>query len=569
VSKDEYFGTDLDKIWRSKSLRVPGYAVYIWNPNRTTLNDVVLGEARSPRYDITHWVVSFTYQESIVFESNEQSVASNVSLQLRYDPDAIPVEITEKTLLDETPIRIYQGDRRVPIDDWVPIFTGILRGNPAAVEDVRQSQKIINLLAVERSENYLNKKVTARSYEKGEDVGKVAVELAIEFMGLDRREVKIGFQDYPVGHPQSQVVDIQIMKGIAQVLFPVSKKPKFDAEGYLVAADTDMDKAPARVHVDKDLIVEVERVQRFNSINNSVRGRGMDANLTAVVERYQRLAHGSITSGFFETGVNDTIWFSEKKGKEEGGRRAKDTQLSKDDIDTIGDFFGENLTWAPNIEPDGFTTFWGKLKFDTTDVVNLRITLIVAYFVLLRATRTSEKSEILNWGTAATVAASNPTGVGLGPELSPHFFFASEAKATQSTNNVFVDTTLFFLLYAMTELGRVSWEISGKPFQNVYQEIVATAQINGILTQKIREVEFRNDWVYDIDNLERIALALLRREIAKGFTFKIIMFDDPLLEVDDVLEIKDRRYYVNEIDKQVNRQSAGDNLMEVIAWRIR
>jgi hypothetical protein len=569
MSKDSFFGTELDKVWRTKDLRVPGYAIYIWNPNRTTLSDVVLGEAESPRYDITHWVVALNYTESIVFENNEDSLASSVVLELRYDAGAVPIEITERTLLDETPIRIYQGDRRVPIDDWVPIFTGILRGNPTVIEDTRQHHKVISVLAAERSELYLNSKVTARSYEKGEDIGKVAVEMSIEFMGLNRREINVGFQGYPVGHPQSQVVDIQVMKGLAQVLFPVGKKPKFDAEGFLIAADTDLDKPPARVHTNKDLIIEVTRQQRLNSIFNSVRLRGMDANLTAVVERDQRLAHGNMTTGYFEDDVNERIWFSEKKDRGEGGRRAKDTRKSKDNIGTLGNLFGQDLTWSPNLEADGFTTFSGNLKFNTGAALDLRITLTVLYVLSLAEGVGLQEAEAGLNTTLAAVSASNPTGVGLGTEQAPVFEAVSANQGLQGGNDVLSNALLVGILVTMTELGRVDWEISGKPFQNVYQEIIATAQLRGVLTEKLRELELRNDWLYDIDVLEARAKELLRREIAKGHTYKITMLDDPLLEVDDILQVEDRKYYVTEINKRVSRVSAPEGTMEATVWRIR
>jgi hypothetical protein len=221
MSKDRFYGTVLDGLYKTTAARSPKFAFYIWNPNRTTINDVVLDRSESPRYDITPWVVRFTYKDNLVFESESDSVASNVQITLYYDQDATPIPITEKTLLDKTPIQIRQGDARVPEEDWIPIFTGFLQGNPAVSEEARPPKSVqeISVIAVDRAAAFLNTVVTAFSYEQNEDIGRAAVETSIQFMGLDRREVKIGKQDYLIGHEQTQLVDMEVMSGIYLMLF--------------------------------------------------------------------------------------------------------------------------------------------------------------------------------------------------------------------------------------------------------------------------------------------------------------------------------------------------------------
>ena len=547
MAKDDYFGSELDSLYRSKNLRVPGYAIYIWNPHRTTITDVVLGEEESPRYDITHWTVSVDYNENIIFENNDDSVASSATIELRYAPNAQPIEITERTLQDGTPLQIVQGDRRIDTNDWIPVFTGVIQGNPQVIESTRleNQQKILVIQVVERAAAFLKNVVTAKSYPQGEDIGQVAVETAVEFMGLERREIQIGDQGYVIGHPQSQIVDIQVLSGIAQVLFTVGKKPKFNATGFLTAVDTDFDKAPARIHSNEALIVEVIREQINDSINNSFRLRGLSNELTEVVERETRLAHGNITSGYFEESVRLPVYFSESAGETQGGRRAKETAIRNVKISSLGTFFGESVGWSPFVEPDGVSVFGGEVVFDTGFDISIKITSLVLYLAA---------SVIIGPALNAAGATSPISGAQL--------IIAGTAKILEATS-------LGLVLVGMFELGKVEFDIVGKPFQYVYEEIVASDQLIGVTSSNLREIENRNDWFYDIDVLESRAKELLRREVAKGWTYRIVMMDDPLLEVDDILQIGTRKYYVINIRKRFHREGAPEATMVITAWRIK
>lgn len=544
MSKRRFLGTDLDRIHLQPTNRMPAWKVEIWNPSRTDIHEVVLGESESPRYDVTDYVISIDFNENIVFENNDDAIASSVQLAVVFDPDATPIQMTEKVWRDGTPVRISQGDLRIDRDDWVPIFTGVVRGVPTTEEFSRDADRVrrLQIVCVDRAEKYLNKTVTARAYEKGDDVGKAAVETAIEWMNLDRREILIGDQDYLIGHPQSQLVDIEVLKGIAQMLFVVGKKPRFDADGFLVAADTDLDKPPVRKYETQDFIISMRREQVLTSVNNSVRLLGLDNELTTVVERVKRLAHGSITAGYFEDKVDDTIYFSEQDGKEKGGRRAKDTFLGRAKVSRVGDLIGEDLKWTPKIEEDGFTVFEGQLSFDTGFGPEIRGILAGAWLAQV---------------IAAQILRTEADSVGE--------FGGGALGAAAQVLEVTASLTLLAQLLLMTEIGRVKWEIHGKPFANVYQQLAATARLSGVLTEDIKEISPRNDWLYDIDVMRDIARELLRRELIKGWSYTIEMIDDPIVETDDIIQIGELKFYVTSIRKRLLRPAAGT--MELTAWR--
>lgn len=560
MSKRRYLGTDLDRIYASSDRRSPAFRVVVWNKNRTTISEVVLGTAMSPEYDITKWVTNVDYQENPVFEGTEDAVASRCEITCAYDPDAQPIPITERTLSDNTPIRVYQGDKRVPQKDWIPIFTGVLRGNPSVVEFTRGENPFrpIVLSAVERSEAFLNTKVTARSYEKDTDIGRAVVETAVEFCGLDRREIAIGAQGYVIGATQAQLVDIEVLSGIYQILFTVGKKPKFDAEGFLIACDTDLGKAPIRNHKTFDLVIEVAREQVISAVNNSVRLTGLDSQLSEVVEREKRLASGTITSGFFEEKVKQRISFSESQGKSEGGRRAKNTRPDFS-FQKIGEFFGENAKWTPSLEDDGYTCFGGTIEFDTGFDNELRIILLTVWAV---ATITNLITGITTRETGLITAAASLTQTTAGLTI------ASVGTGLELAAQISANGALLAILLSLSEIGRLDWKIYGEPFQNVFQQLVATAQLAGLLTEDIREIEFRNDWLYDIATLQERAKDLLDRELVKGWNYQLTLMDDPILDVDDVIEVVGRRYYVTSIRKTLSRGESPDAKMQVTAWRL-
>jgi len=535
MSKRSYYGGDLDRIFKSNERRMPRYQVIIWNPNRCNLQDVVLDRAESPMYDISDSVKSIDYKENIVFENSDDALATNCKITLAYNPNHRPIPIDERTMLDRTPIRIYQGDERIPKNDWVLVFTGVIRGNPTVVEHDRgvrsTTRRNVVVAAVGRAEKYLNKVIVGRSYAKDNDIGKCAIETAIEFMNLERREIDIGDQQYPLKHTQSQMVDIEVMSGIHQMLFCVGKKPRFNHEGKLIAADTNLSKPPARIYKNKEVFLSIVREQNMTAMNNSVRLLGLDYKLTEIVEREKRLAHGNLTSGYFESSAEIDVWFSESPGKQSGGRKAKDTWLEED---LHGNkHVGANMSWRPFIEEDGYTVFGGEIYLDTGFAPWIRGALAYTYLLLIIAT-----------------AVVGMYGV----------------EQEETILRLVADLILISILVVMMILGRVEWEIFGKPVQNVFKQLCSTAQLAGILTEDIKELEIRNDWLYDIDILTARAHELLKRELVKSWSYKIEMLDDPVLDVDDIIQIVDKKYYITSINKILTRPAKGTSVLT--AWRI-
>lgn len=533
MSKRDLYDTVLDRIWTSPDERRPAFKVEIWNPSRTTIQDVVLGDAQSPAYDITDWVQQVEYYENIVFENNDEAVAGSVRLRVLYDEDALPIPLTEHTLGDGTPVRVYQGDKHVRDGDWPVVFTGTIRGNPSVEKHVRKldraEPKAMVIIAFDRAEAYLNRVIVGRSYESGIDVGKACVETAIEQLNMLRREIGIGEQGYMFGHSKNQLVDIEALKGMYELLFPVGKKPKFDANGKLIAADTDLEKTPIRVYDDRALIESIFLDERLQSVNNSVSLLGLSNVLTSVEQKTQRLAIVNITSGYFERTVSDWVHLSDDQT-----RKAKDTYLRT--IKEIG--IGGDAEWQPYYQEDGISVFYGKIRANTGYLPELS-TLLTAEWVAL---------ELLAWVISAE-SKGEASMIGILTKMA--------AVAAMTT-----------ILLTMMKIGRGKYEIWGKPYQQVFQQLKSIAQIHDLRTETVREIEFRNDLLYDIDYMDERAKELLKRELVKGHTYSIVMLDDPVIEVDDVIEIESRRYYVTSISKTLTRPATTQALMRLSCWRI-
>ena len=539
MSRARWYGTEMDRAIQSLD-RAPAWRVWLWNPNRTTIGAVVRGESRSPRYDLTPWVIDASISENIAFENSEDASASSARLILRRDREATPIPIDFTTLVSGAPVRIYWGDSRVVERLWVPVFTGVIWGSPSYVErSAEEPDQRITVELADRSVLYSNRKVVSRHYVRGVDIGKAAVETAIEHCELDRREIRFGSLGYAIGHEQAQLVDIEVLSGLAQMLFVVGRRPKFDSEGFLSAADADLDKAPARVYTDDRFIVRAERNETGTAQNNSVRVLGIDSVQTKIVEREKRLAHGTLTAGFFQTEINHRIAFSEASGEAEGGRRARNTRAVFSS-QTLGSLvFGDDPDWVPTIEADGETVFEGRIQAATGYDVALRSALIFQYVgfrtamaqIDLEVPGNLQAYQQLELVTAGLIAA----------------IFAS-----------------------LTELGTLDFEIYGEPFQLVLQQIASTAQLSGVATENIREIEFRNDWLYDREYMDGIAKELLRREIAKSWSYEIEMADDPLLEADDVIALGGangtERHYIERIERRFGGNA--DGTMRVRTWRV-
>ena len=128
-------------------------------------------------------------------------------------------------------------------------------------------------------------------------------------------------------------------------------------------------------------------------------------------------------------------------------------------------------------------------------------------------------------------------------------------------------------LLVFTRVTRWNVEFSGDRFENVFQEIRSIAVLKGTKSADVNEREETIHWISDMDKLKAKSKELLTREIVKAHSYEIILPSNPLLEVDDIIELEapnygfkePSRFYVTEITRTYKRGPTTGQ-MSVKAW---
>lgn len=524
-------------MFGSTSSRWPTWEVRIWNPNEVTINQVATDTPPSAGMDISAYVTSVNYTENIGFENGDDPSVTQAGFKFRRNP-VNGLDIRRGWIEDGVIVRVSQGDIRVARSEWVPIFTGTFRGrpgdNPGVPADLSEG---LEANAYGREERYLNRMVTTENFPVDTDVGVIAVTIAQRHMNLTQDEILLGAQGFTTKHLTNQIVELNALQALWELLFTVNRKPKFDARGRLVAVDVNLDKPAARVWSDNDVLLK-SKVAAPNDVEvaNRVVIRGLDAKLTKIVQEIQLLATVSPTTGFFDSNFDKRVYYSEDRTQ-----RAQETFLK-----TIDRIQWSEAEWAEVDE------FHGRLSIDTHFLRNARLIIFITYLV-----------------TKLVVALIDLFFQG--GDVLVTLFTIFGVAITLATLRFILETlsqiALAALLWAMNFIGRGEYEIHGRPFEFVYQELVSQSKLVDIAEEDLRTVEFRNDLLSDMATLDVRSRDQLRRELVKNQLFVIVVMDDPLLEVDDIVEDKDgNRYYITSVEKTLQRDTAAT--LKLTTWKV-
>jgi len=538
-------GTRLDQIWNTNT-RNPGLRVCIWNPKFDDAQSVATNRWNGPRYDISQFVEAAQITQNQVFEGGSNALSSRASFSIRIDDRdgfliaARRLKINQKMFKDGTPVVVYEGDTRVAKEDWPRVFTGIIRGFPGAQTAARAVSRKIRVQAFGRAQTFQKQQIVGVNFDYGSDLGDMAVETAITELGLTREEIMFGKFDKVVLHKQNALTQIGKMEGLNEIMRPVLRRPYFDSRGFLVSHDLSLTKPPIWFFRE-DQVSSITRIQNLGQQANSFEVIGLDSNLTEVVQSYSPLNEISITLGYFEASYKEDIYYSQDKK-----RRAKNTEIST--LTRPG--FGGDATW---VEVDHFH---GRLTIDTgyaPEVAALiAVTWLTASFFEMILDMIIDGTNWFNMFLTLT-----------NQELVELRFEFRRAK----------DAAMIAALAIMQKIGRWHIEISGEPFENVFQELRAIAVRKGTVTADIIEREETIHWLSTISDCKDMAKDLLRRELVKAQSYEITCVTLPILEVDDIIEIsapnhgfpRPVRFYVTSIDRSFAAASP-KGTMKIRAW---
>jgi hypothetical protein len=518
VTRQALIGTDLDRISQSTE-KIPSWRVLLFDPYQDTLSDITLNRYQQVPLDITPWVESVDVTASHDHDANQCSVniAAGSDLDWR--------------LLLFSWVKIYEGDYRVPYQQWPCVFSGQFQGQPGRNRG-RDNMLQLGHTAIDRSIFYRDRRITSDKVwlpndATGTDVGEIAVEIATNTvwgMGLDRSEVLFGKLGYQI-NKKLQVVDEPPMQALRKLMQVVQVEPSFNGEGKLIAKRVDLDKVPIRGYSDYDLVETVDTPQNNLDLLSAVVVRGLDYRVSEVKGRFQKmLTIGPNTIGFFQPEyVTDVPW-----GDEESQRARTFGDDSVVNLRFEGSFLTSLLAYA------GVDVTVSTRDDDRTCHIEIYL-------------RGAEEAIILLIVMFLVYLGLKLLGNALGQAIWPLGFIFDTAATL----------LLFAIIQMMQAIGVVNFEVWAEPYEYVYQELEAKARLTDIPREEEKKEEVENFILGKLTECESLARKILRRKLAESAQRTVTLASDQLIEPNDVIELEEdgetARYYVLEISKTMSR----------------
>lgn len=541
-------GTRLDQIWNTNQ-RSLGVRVCIWNPKFDTMHSVVLNKWNGPRYDISHFVEASHIAQNQVFENGADAVSSRATFSIAIDTTegitvgAKRLKVDQKMFLDGTPIVVYEGDTRIAIEDWPPVFTGVIRGYPGANTSNRARTRKIRVQAFGRAQTYQRQSIVGINFGQNSDLGDMAVETAMSELGLSREEIQFGKFDQIVLHKTNALTQIEKMSGLNEIMKHANRRPYFDSRGFLVSHDTSFFKPPAW-YFREDQVVSIDRTQNIAQQVNSTEVNGLDYNLTEILQAMKKINSVDITLGYFEASYSEPIYYSDDET-----RRVKNSMIQ---IETRPGFAGESISWVPQDDFHGILTIGTGYAPQVLGLIAVIYAAAAAVEYLcdhLIDTLLLDPTGVLAWLSVPTLVSVRG--------------YSQMAKSA----------ALITCMVLMQKIGRFKVVIWGEPFENVYQELRAIAVMKDTSPADVVERSESYHWLSTQVQVKEMAKTLLRREMVKSHTYKIRVPSVSVLEVDDLIEIncpnhgfpRPVRFYITSIDRKFNAANK-DGLMVISAW---
>lgn len=544
----------LDQIQVAAERRQPAFKVLVYDILRTdagnyinSIGDIVRGTVAisplvGPR-DFTADCVSISVEEVAGDYTGNGVAATAVTLTIT-DPyaqfDSVNVIASPtgdgRWLRRGNVVRVYFGDYQVPENEWPLIFTGKITGN-AGVNRTRVTiTSQIQVKAVGREADYIRYSNTSSVFGQGTTHQQMAETIAQEDMALDVDEIEFtGFSALITGQTTTQFVDEPPLVSIAKCMFPSGLMPYFSGEGKLSQTFGSITKSNARVYENLDIFMRIENV--FGEVNpyNRIVVRGLNANLSKVIQPYQVLAEISVTTGFFTQSEEIDAYWSEDR-----------TILAENvELEIVKSVNG------------GLIPLGGSEDFDTIVAPGPGEGFIGATLLI----DTGFAPELLIFLTATYVTlAAIPDNVFTDP-LSGTGFTIPLGRMEQAAQ-------LAIGLLTMARVGRGTYQFVGTPFEYVFQEITSIAEVSNLRTEDINELVIDNHLLQTQAAVDTVAREVLFREQAKGNPRSIEMLHDLALIPNDKFEIPGGRAFLIERINYTLARGASSIIANIDAYEV-
>lgn len=495
-------------------IRRPQHRVLLYDQT-DTFSDIVLSRTTQVPLDITEQVTACSINES-------EGAATTATLTVVPD-DSAADPLTPYHFVGRRIVQIQYRDAAIA-EDWIPLFTGPCVGQPGYRRNRENNEKVIQIACTDRGYYYNKRRVHTPEYAQSTDLGDVAVDVATDGvygMDLEREEVKFGLFRHVVAHTKIALYDLSYMEALEFLGFIVDRAPIFDGGGFLLMADTAIDKPPVRKYRDEAIFHVLEWPQSRVNLNNCVEIIGLSADITKVVSPAQELATIRGTVGYFEDGYKTRVYYTQDR---QG--RAQNIYIS--DYNINGQLGGV-ISTSPSIED--ISDFSCVLVVDTPYQPWVFIVWLKVYTDLIAL------SAIIGdfYSGAFAIAAAIWLAAGL---------------------------------YVMQQMGTFEVTISGEPYKLVYKEIKGRACWDNLYDYEIRTKKIENHLIDNQALADSLAFRELKREAVKGSPRNITLPHDPFLRKHDVIELPDgTRYYIHSISRTYKRGEVQN--MSVSAYMVR
>lgn len=538
----------LDAIMLS-ALRLPAYRVDVYDL-RSTRSDVVptrvsdvvlanldlgtLPEIVGPR-EFTDDVVSIEVVEVAGDYAGDGLAASQITLTLvdpsgELDPVENPPTVADPEALGRwlrqgNVVVIREGDVRVDPADWPITFTGKLQGQVGCNRNRTTGAAELTAKASSREADYLRLESTSENFAQGTSFAQIASSLAETDLGLDPEETALPTLVRTTSFATTQFVDESPLASLAKLLFLDDFMPRFDGRGVLTASGQSLTKGPTRTYEDAEAQIEIVRPLIEQTGPNEVQVVGLDPVKSKVAQERQTLATATITTGFFSKGAKIPVRWSA-----DGTQQAFDVRLEVDSsvADGVFSFGGESFSNGPT-QPDG-GSFGGTVNVDGGLEANAILAVLLAG-AWLAAHKLPDN--VVVFGVGASSGITVPIGRPI------------EGAVGQT------------LMTILGTVGRGQYRITGRPYEYVFQEITALAQVEGYEDAERSTVRIENHLVNSSALAQAIAVRVLGRLRAQQNARAVTMVHDLALEPDDVFRVGSgtaaRSYMIRSIRRTLER----------------
>ena len=442
--------------------------------------------------------------------------------------------------------------------DWVTSFTGQIHGQ-VGWKKARNTGNVtakVSVFGRGETQAFKRRKITTREYSVGTDLGIALYDICETFMGLTQAEVRIPFTlGRQFKHKVNQLSQVSPWEGISSLLEVVCYQPYFDGEGKLTYVNKSLQRPMAKVLADYVSCVELEVPENSQDGINKVKVVFLDAALSRVDGPYQKLGDAQVTTGFFSMHERLECWWSEDHKQRADGTTMQVIKSVNSGLLPVG-----TESYAQKDD------FHGEIEVAISVWVPILATVMalayVAAALIPDATESTSKGFTLPTVLSAPgeiTLFSSPTG---GPvtgviTMLPISVVAEEVPGLSFTipwGRVIQAAAMLGIMLIMMSIGSAQYEVWGTPYDYAYLEKMSIAMEDGLDYWLENEKEIKNDFVGTHDQADTIAVTELIWEKSLTRTRRIVIEDDPSLEVGDIVGIPDgRKILITGLSKKIKR----------------